>query len=112
MPSPPNKMDRPIVDRARSRAMVGKDRDWKAGTQGSQAASELDLAGGVEGGMESGSAGGPDQEDLENPAKAKSSHAGDDASPAAGDRQKVTSDMGQGSFEQSVGGPSRGRDRS
>jgi hypothetical protein len=49
--------------------MAEKDRDRKRGAVGAQAESELDLAGGVEGGMASGSAGGPGQEELENGAQ-------------------------------------------
>ena len=52
--------------------MAEKDRDRKGPAGTAQRASELDKAGGVEGGMESGSAGGPGQEELENAA-----HRGD-----------------------------------
>ena len=62
-----------------------------------------DKAGGVEGGMQSGTAGGPRQADKAQQADATESD-GDDAPARPGTSRKV--DLGQGSHEQTQGGKS------
>jgi hypothetical protein len=52
---------------------------------------DMDAAGGVEGGMPSGSAGGPGQDELEKKRPRK------ETSP----KSRIGGDFGQGSFEQS-----------
>jgi hypothetical protein len=88
--------------------MTEQDKDRKAGAQATR---DRDAAGGVEGGMASGSAGGPGQDELERAEPRQGAGAGDDASgPKAG--EKVMGDLGQGSFEQTQGGADAGRGRS
>lgn len=69
-----------------------KDRD--------RAADSKDLAGGAEGGMASGSAGGPSRKDVEI-AKANDSDSGGGGA-APGTASKV--DLGKGSHEETQGG--------
>jgi hypothetical protein len=77
--------------------MDGNDRD--------RGAQSRDLAGGAEGGMGSGSAGGPSQADAERE-KANESDSGGSGGAAPGTAGKV--DLGRGSHEQTQGGADPG----
>ena len=86
--------------------MAEQDRDTKSK---SRAAPDRDAAGGMEGGMAAGSAGGPGQNDLE---RAEPDEAAQDDGPARPvGRESVAGDLGQGSFEQTQGGASPGSGR-
>ncbi|HEX4739587.1 MAG TPA: hypothetical protein VH331_18715 [Allosphingosinicella sp.] len=64
-----------------------------------------DLSGGAEGGMESGSAGGPREADVQR-SNANQSDSGGDGNAAPGTASKV--DLGKGSHEETQGGAEAG----